>query len=734
MVSEKDKLEIALKRYFGFDQFKENQEAIINNLLSGEDVFVLMPTGGGKSLCYQLPALMSPGTAIVISPLIALMKNQVDAIRRHGETDSVAHFLNSSLNKGQIRKVKEDIIQGDTKLLYVAPETLLKEENIDFFKSVNISFVAVDEAHCISEWGHDFRPEYRRIQHLTDQLENKVPIIALTATATPKVRSDIIKNLGLKDCKTFVSSFNRPNLYYEVRPKKSKDKAVVEIIKFIKQRKGKTGIIYVQSRKSTEDIARQLSVNGILAAPYHAGLDAKTRARTQDDFLMENIHVICATIAFGMGIDKPDVRFVIHFDIPKSIENYYQETGRAGRDGLEGDCLAFYSFKDLLKLEKFLRDKPVSERQMGLEILREVMSYAESSVCRRVLLLHYFGEDFEKENCREMCDNCRHPGKRVPAQNEMALALKVIEALQENYTMKPLVDFITGETNQKLKSFNLQEHPLYGSGKDKAPIFWKSLMRQALLHNYCRKDIEEYGILRLTEKGKAFMADPKDVDVVIKRDLSQSDEESGTELNAGKSGVMDKTLYGILEDIRRKIASREEIPKYVVFQDPSLKEMCIYYPVSLEDMANISGVGMSKARRYGAPFVDAIKAYVEENDIDRPDDIVIKSVAKKSKSKIHIIQGIDRKMSLDDIASSINVSEDELIDELSAIVLSGTKVNINYYIDDVVDEYSKEDIYDYFMEAESDSVDAAFEELKDDDITMQEIKLVRIKFLSEMAN
>ncbi|HKK87737.1 MAG TPA: DNA helicase RecQ [Saprospiraceae bacterium] len=734
MISEKDKLGLALKRYFGFDQFKENQEAIIKNLLSGRDSFVLMPTGGGKSLCYQLPALMSPGTAIVISPLIALMKNQVDAIRRHGDNDSVAHFLNSSLNKGQIRKVKEDILEGATKLLYVAPETLLKEENIDFFKSVNISFIAVDEAHCISEWGHDFRPEYRRIQHLTEQLEHEVSIIALTATATPKVRSDIIKNLGLQDCNTYVSSFNRPNLYYEVRPKKSKEKAVVEIIKFIKQRKGKSGIIYVQSRKSTEDIARQLSVNGILAAPYHAGLDAKTRAKTQDDFLMENIHVICATIAFGMGIDKPDVRFVIHYDIPKSIENYYQETGRAGRDGLEGDCLAFYSFKDLLKLEKFLRDKPVSERQMGLEILREVMSYAESSVCRRVLLLHYFGEDFDKENCGEMCDNCRHPGEQVQAKDEMVLALKVIQALQENYTSRPLVDFITGESNEKLKAFKLQEHPMFGAGKEKPSIFWKSLMRQALLHNYCRKDIEEYGILRLTEKGKNFIENPKPTVIMIKRDLSQSDEESDAPVSNEKTGVMDQILYGILQDIRGKIAASEEIPKYVVFQDPSLKEMCIYYPVSLEDMANISGVGMSKARRYGAPFIEAIQQYVDENNIERPNDIVIKSVANKSKSKIHIIQGIDRKMSLDDIASSIHVSEDELIDELGAIVLSGTKVDINYYIDDVVDEYSKEDIYDYFMEAESDSVESAFEELQEDDITMQEIKLVRIKFLSEMAN
>ncbi len=734
MVSEKDKLQLALKQYFGFDQFKENQEAIMNSLLSGQNTFVLMPTGGGKSLCYQLPALMSPGTAIVISPLIALMKNQVDAIRRHGDTEGVAHFLNSSLNKGQIRKVKEDIVTGETKLLYVAPETLLKEENIDFFKSVEISFIAVDEAHCISEWGHDFRPEYRRIQHLTQQLDNEVPIIALTATATPKVRSDIVKNLGLQECNTFVSSFNRPNLYYEVRPKKSKEKAVVEIIKFIKQRKGKSGIIYVQSRKSTEDIARQLSVNGILAAPYHAGLDAKTRAQTQDDFLMENIHVICATIAFGMGIDKPDVRFVIHYDIPKSIENYYQETGRAGRDGLEGDCLAFYSFKDLLKLEKFLRDKPVAERQMGLEILREVMSYAESSVCRRVLLLHYFGEDFNKEDCREMCDNCRHPGERVPAQDEMVIALKVIQELQENYTMRPLVDFLTGESNQKLKSFNLHKHPMFGAGKEKPAIFWKSLLRQALLQNYCRKDIEEYGIVRLTESGENFIEHPKPTDVVLKRDLSQADEESDMPASPGKTGVMDKTLYGILQDIRGKIARREEIPKYVVFQDPSLKEMCIYYPVSREDMANVSGVGMSKARRYGAPFIEAIQQYVEENDIERPDDIVIKSVAKKSKSKIHIIQGIDRKMSLDDIANSINLSEEELIDELGAIVLSGTKLDINYYIDDEVDEYSKEDIYDYFMEAESDSVEAAFEELKEDDITMQEIKLVRIKFLSEMAN
>lgn len=733
MAQETTDLKAALRQYFGFDQFKENQEDIIKSLLEGNDTFVLMPTGGGKSLCYQLPAMMSKGTSIVISPLIALMKNQVDAIRRHGESDSIAHFLNSSLNKGQIRTVKKDILEGKTKLLYVAPETLLKEENIEFFKSVKLSFIAVDEAHCISEWGHDFRPEYRRIQHLSKEINQEVPIIALTATATPKVRTDIVKNLELKNCNTFVSSFNRPNLYYEVRPKRSKDKAVIEMIKFIKQRKAKSGIIYVQSRKSTEEIAQQLSVNGINAAPYHAGLDAKTRAKTQDDFLMENIHVICATIAFGMGIDKPDVRFVIHYDIPKSIENYYQETGRAGRDGLEGNCMAFYSFKDLLKLEKFLRDKPVAERQMGLEILREVMSYAESTVCRRVLLLHYFGENFKANDCNQMCDNCKHPAKKIKVKDEMVLALQTIIELQENYTLKPLVDFIAGETNQKLKSFKLHKHKLFGQGKEKDILFWNSLLRQALLYNLCRKDIEEYGVIRMTEKGKAFIQEPYTIEIAIKRDLRQSDEQN-VEMSQTNTSAMDQMLFDLLEDIRSDIARKEEVPKYVVFQDPSLKEMCIYYPISLEDMSKISGVGLSKARRYGPPFIEAIKAYVEENDIDRPDDIVIKSVANKSKSKIHIIQGIDRKMPLDDIASSIDLSEDELLDELHGIVQSGTKLDINYYIDEVVDEYAKEDIYDYFMEAESDDADVALKELQDEDFTMHEIKLIRIKFLSEMAN
>ncbi len=729
-ISSIEDLKVAVKKYFGFEQFKENQESIILSLLEGHDTFVLMPTGGGKSLCYQLPAFMSEGTAIVISPLIALMKNQVDAIRRHADSDSAAHFLNSSLNKGQVKQVKEDLINGLTKLLYVAPETLLKEENIAFFRELKLSFIAVDEAHCISEWGHDFRPEYRRIKDLTASIGRRIPIIALTATATPKVRTDIVKNLDMKDCNTFISSFNRPNLYYQVSNKKNKEDAISKIIKFIRKRKNKSGIIYVQSRKSTEEIAEQLRVNGINAAPYHAGLDAKTRAKTQDDFLMENIHVICATIAFGMGIDKPDVRFVIHYDIPKSIENYYQETGRAGRDGLEGDCIALYSYKDLLKLEKFLRDKPVAEREMGLEILNEVLSYSETGACRRVHLLHYFGEQFEADECNNMCDNCRKPPKKYSVKDEVVLVLNTIQNLKENYTLDTLVNFITGKKDQKLLSFKLDQHELFGKGSNQDTRFWQALIRQLLLTNICHKEIEEYGIIRISEKGHEYLSKPFSIDVFV-REAFEAEAATTTEQPAA---VLDKALYDILEDIRSEIARKENVPKYIVFQDPSLKEMCIYYPISLEDMSNISGVGLSKAKRYGQPFINTIKTYVEENDIDRPDDVVIKQVANKSKSKIHIIQGIDRKLPFYDIANSINQSEEELLNEMEAIVLSGTKLNIDYYIDDVVDEYSKEDIYDYFLSSESDSIEKAFEELQEDDITIQEIQLVKIKFLSEMAN
>lgn len=724
-------LRIAVKKYFGFEQFKENQEAIIMSLLEGNDTFVLMPTGGGKSLCYQLPAFMSEGTAIVISPLIALMKNQVDAIRRHADSDRVAHFLNSSLNKSQIRQVKEDLVNGITKLLYVAPETLLKEENIAFFKELQLSFIAVDEAHCISEWGHDFRPEYRRIKDLLTTIGHPIPIIALTATATPKVRTDIVKNLDMKECNTFVSSFNRPNLYYEVVNKKSKTDAISKIIKFIRKRKNKSGIIYVQSRKSTEEIAEQLRVNGINAAAYHAGLDAKTRAKTQDDFLMENIHVICATIAFGMGIDKPDVRFVIHYDIPKSIENYYQETGRAGRDGLDGDCMALYSYRDLLKLEKFLRDKPVAEREMGLEILNEVLSYSESGACRRVHLLHYFGEQFDEESCEKMCDNCKYPPKKHTVQEEALLALRTIKDLKENYPLETLVNFITGKKDQKLLSFNLDQHELFGKGDQKEPRFWQALIRQLLIMDICHKEIEEYGIIRISEKGLSYIDQPTPIDIFVREAFNEEADDGAVEQN---TAVMDKVLFGILEDIRSQIARKENVPKYVVFQDPSLKEMCIYYPISIEDMSNISGVGMSKAKRYGTPFLTAIREYVEAHNIDRPDDMVIKQVANKSKSKIHIIQGIDRKLPFSDIAISINQSEEELLKEMEAIVMSGTKLNIDYYIDDVVDEYSKEDIYDYFLSSESGSTQKAFEELQEEDITFQEIQLVKIKFLSEMAN
>jgi ATP-dependent DNA helicase RecQ len=732
MVATTHNLHEALQNNFGFDGFKGNQETIIQSVLEGKDTFVIMPTGGGKSLCYQLPALMMNGTALVISPLIALMKNQVDSIRGYSHTDEIAHFLNSSLSRAQMKAVKEDIRNGKTKLLYIAPETLTKDENIEFFKNVDISFVAVDEAHCISEWGHDFRPEYRRIRTMIDSIGKNIPTVALTATATPKVQSDIVKNLNMKQERKFVSSFNRNNLYYEIRPKAKKEQVFKSIVQTIKTMPDQSGIIYVQSRKSTEEIAKVLNVNNIKAAPYHAGLDAKTRSQTQDAFLMEDVDVIVATIAFGMGIDKPDVRFVIHYDIPKSIENYYQETGRAGRDGLDGTCIAYYAYKDILKLEKFLRDKPVAEREMGAQLMQEVMAYAETTGCRRRFLLHYFGEEYDEDRCNKMCDNCRHPKEKVEVQEEMKQALQSVDDLNENFKIKNLVDFVTGSPTKELKDFKFDKKQLFGIGKEKDETFWSSVFRHAVLNNFLRKDIESYGLLKMTEKGHQFIKNPASIQIPINHnyEIETADYES----DSGKSAVLDEVLLKQLKDLRRSMAKEKEVPPFVIFQDPSLVDMSTQYPISMDDMSNITGVSKGKAIRYGRPFIGLIKEYVEANDIDRPTDFVVKQVANKSKVKVNIIQGIDRKIPLHDIADSNDLSMEDLMNELYAIVSSGTKVNIDYFLEDNVDEYSKEDIYDYFMEADTDSLEEAFAELKEDDITIEEIQLVRIKFMSDMAN
>lgn len=720
----------SLQEHFGFNTFKGNQKQIIESVLAGKDTFVIMPTGGGKSMCYQLPALIMEGTAIVISPLIALMKNQVDSIRGYSQESNIAHFLNSSLNKGQIKQVKEDITNGNTKLLYIAPETLTKDENIEFFRNANISFVAVDEAHCISEWGHDFRPEYRRIRTMIDLIGGKIPVIALTATATPKVRLDIVKILNMKDEQIFISSFNRENLYYEVRPKGKKDQTLKSILQIINTMPGQSGIIYVQSRKAAEDIAQVLLVNGIKAAPYHAGLDAKSRTKAQDDFLMEEIDVICATIAFGMGIDKPDVRFVIHYDIPKSIENYYQETGRAGRDGLEGNCIAFYSYADILRLEKFLRDKPVAEREMGALLMHEVTAYAETSSCRRKFLLHYFGEDYDDSECNNKCDNCKYPKEKVEVSKEMQQAFQAILSINENYDIKMVVDYIIGTSTQSIQQYGFDKLEYFGIGKEQGDTFWHSILRNALLQNLLIKDIEQYGVLKLSPAGHEYLKKPFKIDIAINRtfDTIVVDDEGGG------TAALDNTLLKLLQDQRKAMAKKLNIPPYIIFQDPSLQDMATQYPTSMDDMARITGVSIGKARKYAQDFIKLIAEYVEENDIDRPTEFVVKSVANKSKMKVEIIKSIDKKIPLEDIARSSNMSYDELIEELDAIVTSGTKVNIDYYINEVVDEYSREDIHDYFMEAETDSVDDAFKELKDDDITIEEIQLLRLKFLSDNAN
>ena len=726
-MANKQLLHAELKRHFGFDTFKGNQEAIMENLLDENDTFVLMPTGGGKSLCYQLPSLIMEGTAIVISPLIALMKNQVDAMRNFSEDDGIAHFLNSSLNKQAIDRVKQDILDGKTKLLYVAPESLTKEENIEFLKTIKISFYAVDEAHCISEWGHAFRPEYRRIRPRINEIGTR-PVIALTATATPKVQHDIQKNLGMVDAKVFKSSFNRPNLYYEVRPKtKNIDK---DIIKFIKANEGKSGIIYCLSRKKVEELAETLKVNNIKALPYHAGMDSATRSANQDAFLLETVDVIVATIAFGMGIDKPDVRFVIHYDIPKSLEGYYQETGRAGRDDGEGQCITFYTNKDLQKLEKFMQGKPIAEQEIGKQLLLETASYAESSVCRRKTLLHYFGEEYDVENCGN-CDNCLHPKKRIEAKDELAAVLETIAALKEKFKADHIIDVLVGKVTSEVKSYKHDELELFGCKSDTDSKLLNAVVRQAIIGGYLIRDIENYGQLKLTDAGRNFIEHPVSFMVVEDNDFSESEEE--VMVKGGAACAVDPELYSILKDLRKKTAHKLGLPPYVIFQDPSLEAMATTYPISIEELQNIPGVGAGKAKRYGKEFVEIIKRHVDENEIERPEDLRFRSVANKSKMKISIIQGIDRKIALDELADSKGLEFEELLDEIEAIVYSGTKINIDYFLNEIMDEDHQEDIFEYFRESESDDLEAAIQELGAD-YTEEEIRLVRVKFMSEMGN
>ena len=730
-----------LKHYFGFDAFKGDQEAIIRNLLKGNDTFVLMPTGGGKSLCYQLPSLIMDGIAIVVSPLIALMKNQVDVINGMSEEEGVAHYLNSSLNKAEIERVKTDVLSGRTKLLYVAPESLLKDDEacegggqgakkvkFSFLEEVKISFYAVDEAHCISEWGHDFRPEYRNIRKAIDIL-GRAPIIALTATATDKVRTDIKKTLGISDAKEFKSSFNRSNLYYEVR-QKSAD-IDTQIVKFVKQHAGKSGIIYCLSRKKVEELAAVLKVNEIKAAPYHAGLDSATRSQTQDDFLMERIDVIVATIAFGMGIDKPDVRFVIHYDIPKSLEGYYQETGRAGRDGGEGHCLVFYSPKDLKKLEKFMEGKAVAEQDIGRQLLQETKAYAESSVCRRKMLLHYFGEEYTKDNCG-MCDNCLHPKTKFEAKEALLIVLKAVKALKEDFRQDYVVDFVKGRGTDDIVSHKHDQLEEFGSGEDEDPKVWNPVIRQALIAGYLKKDVENYGLLKLTALGKKFIKSPESFMVVedVEFNDDYDDEAAG---GMGGGAALDETLFAMLKSLRKEISRKKKVPQYVIFQDSSLEQMATVYPVSLQELQQIQGVGSGKAKRYGKEFCDLIKRHCEENDIERPEELRVRTVAKKSMLKVYIIQSIDRQMALDDIADAKGLDFGELLDEVEAIVYSGTKLNIDYFLDEVMDEDHVDDIYDYFRESETDDLETAMEELGED-YSEDEIRLVRIKFFSEMAN
>jgi len=721
----------SLKKYFGFGGFKGRQQQIIESLLNGKDTLVIMPTGGGKSLCYQLPAIISGGTAIIISPLIALMKNQVDLVRSYSNNDEIAHFMNSSLNKTQLKKVKEDLVNGATKLLYVAPETLTKQENIDFFKELEISFVAVDEAHCISEWGHDFRPEYRRIKIMIQQIDDTIPIIALTATATPKVRYDISKTLQLEEPDVYIDSFNRDNLFYEVVPKGGKENAFKTIVKFIQNYKNEAGIIYCLNRKTTEELAEVLQINGINARAYHAGMESKVRTATQDAFIMEGAKVIVATIAFGMGIDKPDVRFVIHYDIPKSLENYYQETGRAGRDGLPAHCLALFGYKDIEKLEKLMRDKPVAEREVGAQHIMEVVGYAETAECRRKFLLHYFGEDYDAKDCNCMCDNCKTPKEKLEGKEDILLALKAIKSLDENFKLHYIVNLVTGSNAQEILAFKHNKNQYFGKGKDNDKNYWNSIIRQAILNNFLIKEIENYGILKLTDNGHAFIKKPRSVKLAINHEYGRGEDPGSISM---KGGALDNILFKMLKDMRKQVAKENSVPPFVVFQDPSLEDMATQYPINLKEFANITGVSSGKANRYGKKFAELIKKYVEENEIERPEDFVVKSVVSKSKLKVYIITNIDKKIPLPTIADNKNLSLKDLYTEIETIVASGTKVNIDYYINEVLDEWQQEEIYDYFKEAESDSLEDGLAELGSDEFELEDILLMRVKFMSEMAN